>query len=70
MKKLMSLAIVAAVPMGVVALARGVRNGHDPRARRRRGFRRLKRRLGRQADALGDAIRETIPDLPGLGHRS
>lgn len=69
MKKLMSFAIVAAVPLGIVALVRSVGNGHDPRARRRRKFQRMKRRLGRRADALGDTFREAMPDLHRPGHR-
>lgn len=70
MRKLMSFALVAAIPVGLAVLARSVAPGHGSHAKRRRKYQRLRRRLGRQSDALGEAIRESMPDLPVLGHKS
>lgn len=69
MRKLVSFALVAAIPLGVAALARGVGTGHASHAKRRRKYQRLRRRLGRQAGALGEAIRDSMPDLPVFGHK-
>jgi hypothetical protein len=70
MRKLTSFALVAAIPLGVAALVRGIGASHGSHAKRRRKYRRLRRRLGRQPGTLGEAIRETFPDLPAVWHKS
>ncbi len=70
MRKLTSLALLAAIPLGVAAFLRGRRAVQTPGEKRRRIFERVGHRLRRQAGELGESIREAMPDLPVIGHRN